>query len=176
MRLTHWGPFLAVIACLALPCSVSGQTGGYTVTATLDPTPPLDRWPDWEPKPFMQTLSGVDRGHDGYFYAMHRDVNGTYGSEFVAITQVAPTTGVARVLHVIEDWGVNISDLFPGQDGRLSLCNARRHVRALAVFWQFGVSIRLCDVRRHCPQRDAGPTLGLLGWDRSIRRASKRHI
>jgi hypothetical protein len=119
MRLTHWCPLLAVAVFLWMPQPATGQSGGYTVTATLDPVPPLVGWRDYEPKPLLHEMNGVYRGHDGYFYAMRRDVRGPHDSQYVAITQIAPTTGIARVLYVLEDWGRDISDFFPGKDGRL---------------------------------------------------------
>jgi hypothetical protein len=108
------------IAALLLPAAgARAQSGGYEVTARLDPffIHPTTGKNVTEGEPFSQ-VNGWERGADGRVYGVRYSRGGLHGHIFELI-QISPTTGAVQILAVGRSYGADYYDLVRGLNGRL---------------------------------------------------------
>jgi hypothetical protein len=110
---------------LCLVCATSqdarGQSGGYTLTANLNPffIHPQTGQDLTQGRP-LQPITGLFRGADGWLYGLSAADSEYFGGELWAVLRVSPTTGNATVvvLFHVENSSAAFA-ITPGDDGRL---------------------------------------------------------
>jgi subtilase family serine protease len=108
---------LLLSAIFVPPPPAIAQTGGYSVTATLDPffIHPVTG-EDFTNGALLRPFDGLVRGADGWLYGLSKAREGQIALEII---QVNPATGAARVLYALTGSNLYPSQLRPGLGGRL---------------------------------------------------------